>query len=903
MSITSSTKFIVSLFLLIPLFLMIVWFGNGLIHGGGEEGILFYNPQKMLQLSTSVWAEYTTGNAIMVWLQQSPIMYLSAIFAKSGLQPFLFQATVFYILMVIGLFSVYYLTLNLLEENKNEKLISFVSAIFYLFNPFTLSQVWGRSLSAQYFAFALLPLALLLFCLGLKRKKYIFGVLLVLTSSILAIAYQFLTFIIVYWLVLLIYLIHSAVISKDRAKEAFFGIKFIFFISVSWLFLNFWWFAPLFLSFGNVNSAGAPSLESNLGTLLGVSRTFTLDVIVRLLQRGYFFDATAYSQIYSTIPFQLVSFIPLFFVIIGTFKLLRSREQIKFRFFVVLLILGLFVSLGANFPSEWLFVWLFKSFAFLQAFRNPFEKFGLVYVLGYSPIFAYGLVSFLEKKKTRKFLLVLILVLTCVVYAWPMWTGRVIAGYDKKIGLDIPTYYKDLHNWLKVQGNDFRLLMTPIWSSDSAFYQWNNAARYQGSDPMLFMMDQPVISNGAHGPYYYDFITNVRNYMRREDVVPALFLFRTKFLIDRKDAIFVTDAEKEQYKFLTSMISPPLGRESNIPSICQNIAADSKTNNLAWIVCRIDKESDDFSNVKYLHVKVKTDLPANLYISLRDAKDTRINWNGRIDSDYRTDTNDWQYITLPLNTATENNSDIDLSKISILEVQAYLKDYPEKSVGQINLSEIKLDPGTEKRINEFKQVAEFGKLTVFEPINFNPPPEFGSLSSIDYVQSFPQLFEQVDKKRDQIDKKGFILVSQNNQKNLQDLPAEAYLRVGDKYKISDTRYWLRVNKSYDTGLLVLSKTFHPMWKVIPGMSREKLSGNFFDDLNLLKAVVLPEDNHFVVNGYANLWKVNDKDTEYAIVFMPQIITDISSMVSKIMACLVLGIFIILAARKIAKKFS
>ena len=135
-----------------------------------------------------------------------------------------------------------------------------------------------------------------------------------------------------------------------------------------------------------------PSLESNLGTLLGVSRSFTPDVIVRLLQKGYFFDATAYSQIYSTIPFQFVSFIPLFFVVIGIVKVLKNREQTQFRFFIVLLVLGLVVSSGANPPFGWLFVWLFKSFAFLQAFRNPFEKFGLVYALGYSPIFAYGLV-------------------------------------------------------------------------------------------------------------------------------------------------------------------------------------------------------------------------------------------------------------------------------------------------------------------------------------------------------------------------------------------------------------------------------------------------------------------------------------------------------------------------------
>lgn len=896
---THNFKFI-TVILLLPLILTTIWFRNGLIHGGGEEGIIYYNPQKTLKLSSAVWSEFTTGSSIAIWLVKSPVIYIATLFEKMGFPSFFFQAVLFFILMEIGVFSVYFLTLDFLEKNEEKNLISLISAIFYLLNPFSFSQVWGRSLSTQYFAFSLLPLALLFFCLGIKRKKYVFGLLIALISVVMATAYEFLTFIMVFWFVLLIYFVYKIFISREKTKEIFFGVKFISLTFVLWSLFNCWWLVPLITSFGSVYTSASSGPGDNVGSLLGVSRSFTPEVIIRLLQKGYFFDSTAYSQIYSTIFFQLISFIPVFFVIIGIVKILKNHLLIGFRFFVLLLVLGLLVSLGANPPFGWLFVWVFKSFTPLQAFRNPFEKFGLVYVLGYCPVFAYGVVSFLEKKRFRNLTVASVFILTFGIYAWPMWTGRVIAGSDKKIGLDIPTYYKDLRNFLKDRADGYRLFMTPIWSGVGAYYQWGDAARYQGSDPMVFMLDQNVISNSAQGAYYYDFITNFRKYMDQENLTPALSLLRTKYLIDRQDAILITGKERNHYRSLTSVVYPPLGKESSLKVICSNITADSKTNNLAWIVCHIPKEDRDLSNIKYLHVKIKTDHPAEVRIALRDNKDVRINWNGRVDSDYRTYTNDFQYITLPLGAPTENDSSIDLSNTDILEVWANIQGSLDKSVGEINVSEIKLDPGTQKEINEFKKIAQFGKLTVFEPLNFNPPPEFGSLSSIDKVKDFVQLFEDVNKNRNQTDRKGFVLVSQNSQKDLQNLPNETYIQTSDKYKVSDTRYWLKVSEASSAGLLLLSKTFDPHWKVIAGVNKDKLSGSFFNDWQLLKKAVLSEDNHYVVNGYANLWKIDGKAGDYSIVFMPQIIADLSFEVSKFAVVTPLGILIALILIKIVK---
>lgn len=892
MSIILRYKFLFTLIFL-PLILVFIWFQSGLITGKGEEGLIFYNLSKNLELSQSTWVDVNTGMPNLYWLPRLPILYTASILnVKFGLAQYLIQAGLLYLLIVTGIVSIYYLTNFFLKNHSAKYLISFISALFYLLNPFSVSQVWGRGLYPQYFSFALFPLSLLLLVYGLNKGKYIYLFPLLFSSAIYSWAFGIVTTVVCYWVILGGYFIWWLVTNRLNKREIFSGFYFMILFFFGWLLMNAWWFLPFIIE-GNAVFAGYLSQPSeNLGTLLGVSRSFPPDVIIRLLQKGYFFDATAYSQIYSTITFQLVSFIPPIFVLIGVLKSIKNPDLVKFRFFAVLLLLGLVVSLGANPPFGKIFVWVFNNFPLLQAFRNPFEKFGLVYALGYAPLFAIGLVYFFEKIKFKFLGLFIVVFLTYGIYAWPMWTGRVLAGIDNKIGVKVPQYYEDLNTWLqKNDSQNYRIFMTPLLVGEAGIFQWEDT-KYNGVDPMHFILDRAAISNGARIPFYFDFAQNIRKYMARENLAPVFSFLRIGLLVDREDVVNITDEEKRQYNFLTSKIYPPIGINNSSRSICRNIAADSRSEGLAWLVCRVDKENNDLSNIKYLHLNIKTDIPANLEISIRDTKGTRIYWHGRVDSDYRTDANEWQSITLSLNTPTENDASIDLSKIDILEVWAYSKKNPEKSVGQINVSEIKLDPGIEKETGNFKKVAEFGKLTVSKPIKFNPPPEFGALESVNIVKDFSQLFEEANKKIDLTHKEGFVLAAQNDQKNLAGLKDIISLSVSDKKKISDTRYWIKVDQNQKKSLLILSKTFNSQWKILFGINKENLSGSFFDDLNLLKKSMLPEENHYIVNGYANLWILENNQNQLAVVFLPQIFADLGLKISLASAGIFIFIWII-----------
>ncbi|MBI2196492.1 hypothetical protein HYU45_02650 [Candidatus Daviesbacteria bacterium] len=868
-------KFIFSLFALC-LIIVSVWFYRGNILGGGDEGLQFYKPSISFNNSKTAWVEYGTGMGTITWLPRANLLYFYSIPEKLGIATFMLQASLIFIIMFVAAISIYKLCLIVLGDIKESKLISAVTAVFYLLNPYAVSQVWARGQSAQYLAFGLLPLSVLLFLLGVKKKNFLYAILTVFVSFIFAAAYSFFSFIIVYWLILGFVLLFNFLTTGSKLKEALFSIFFFLIAFLLWIFIHSWWLVPLLLSSGSIYSAGISGANENLGTLMGVSKNFPPDILIRLLQRTYFFDPSAFSPVYSLFIFQLISWIPVLFLLIGLYKTIKNKLP-GFKFFIIVFTLGLIVSLGANPPFGWLFVEVFRRVTILQAFRNPFEKFGLVFILGYSPLFAYGLVSLFNNIKYRSFTIFLILILTCGVFAWPIWTGRAVAGPDKKVGLSVPPYYKDLQTWAGENNEDYRLFMTPIWKGDGASYLWGDAGRFQGTDPMIYLLDQPTISNSFYAPISYEFIPNIRKYIGRVNIAPALTLLRAKYLVDRQDAIFTTKLEKDHKRYLTEAVYIPQKEAVNITKLCKNLSSVANEINPAWIACPVADTESNWDKIRYLHVKIRTDVASLLDITIMDKNGIRVRWDGRFDSEYSTE-GSFTTVTIPLGNPTEYNAAIDYSKVMMLEIQARPKDRPEFSVNEINLEEISLDPGKEEKVDNFRLIKTFGNLEVYEPISFKSPPQFGSLAKISFVPNFIELFEQVNRQKDLVKDLGFLVTAQNQGKDLRQLETDGMLQVVDKEEISGTRFWLMTNGSQ--GFILLSKTFDPQWILIPRISRDKLSGNLFEDLDLLSQATVGEENHFAINGYANLWKVDGQDQEYVIIYKPQIIADIGAEISR-----------------------
>ncbi|OGM04065.1 hypothetical protein A2715_04995 [Candidatus Woesebacteria bacterium RIFCSPHIGHO2_01_FULL_39_32] len=500
--------------------LVLIWFSKGLIFAGGEEGMPFYNLELTYRNYSYVWKDAEGGISNYSDILRVPSFYILQKLSSIGLSSVLIQGTFFLALMLIGTFSVFFLlqetvvkgALKVTKDTPSYKDISLIGSIFYLLNPFAMTQVWGRGLYMQYYPFALIPLFLLLFILALKTRNLIFVSLALVSSFILAGSYGHLSYVISLWGIIFAYLIYFCINNKSK-EERTFSVKIFLLFVVGWIFTNLWWIMP-FSSSINTFAQNYSDIEHSLGTLIGNSREIPLNGVLRLMHNGFVYKWKIYGESYLNLFFKLISwFIP----IISLFAL-RSCKNIKsLNFYLVLFLITLFISLGSNPPLGWLFIILFKAIPQMVLYRNPFEKIGILLTIAYAPLFAVGLVElskFISNKlkKSLDFLrithisnlfILISMILIFGIHAWPMWKGVFAGGYVTNVWINVPKYYKQANNWLNEETGEFNLIHFPLAPGDGMKFIWPNY--FQGVVPYDFLFDRPSISkNTFFNKIYYN---------------------------------------------------------------------------------------------------------------------------------------------------------------------------------------------------------------------------------------------------------------------------------------------------------------------------------------------------------------------------------------------------------------
>lgn len=499
--------------LIICLTLIFIWFSKGLLFAGGEGGIPFYNLSKTTKTISYTWIDEEAGYPGVGGITEVPYYSLLKIPSALGVSPNLIQALHFFIVIFIGAISCYFLIKITLEDELKKKTdfwgakyVSLTGAIFYLLNPFSMTQIFGRSLNIQYLSFALLPLFLLLFIKGLKDKNLFFGFLALIPSVIFAGAYGSYGYVLALWFLVSLYSLFHIWNHRKKGRDIIFTIIFFLFLFAGWMLLNLFWILPVFKLGVQQLSSNLNALEENLGSLRGVSKQFPPHVLIRLMHTGYFYE-DLYGKVYSSFIFVAVSWV---IPIVSLFSIQAFKKLTYFKFYLGLFLISLFISLGSNFPTGWLFELLFTSIPYFQIFRNPYEKFGLIFLLAYIPFFAIGVLALSEKiaKLFRKDLIRYLspgatILLVCGIFVWPMWTGIFAGGYRINTWIKVPDYYKEANNWLNQQGGDFRLLHLPLIPGDGIRYKWDHP--YQGIEPSEFLFNRSSIAqNIPFNKAYYN---------------------------------------------------------------------------------------------------------------------------------------------------------------------------------------------------------------------------------------------------------------------------------------------------------------------------------------------------------------------------------------------------------------
>jgi hypothetical protein len=494
--------------------LVFIWFHNGFIFAGGEDGISFYNPSLYLIYVKYIWNQVNAGYPILYNLPRIPFSWLISFLYNLGFSSVFLQAATFFILMSTGSIATFFLIEEILSyksKNRLTSLTSFIGAVFYLLNPFSMVQIWGRGLYFQFFAFALVPLFFLFFILSNKYKNLIYSILGIFASFIFSSMFVSPTQSLVLWAPILIYLPFYLFENRRDKSNVSFAIFNFLFIVFFWVLTQLWWVIPNATIGNNVYNLILNDTASNVGTLEGASRSYPLTSLIRLIHNGPFYDGKYYGEIYSNVFFILLSWI---IPIVSLFSITSFKKYPYFNFYKTLFLISLFVCLGSNLPLGFIFVWFFKNIPLLQAFRNPFEKFGVVFLLAYTPFFAVG-TSVLSQKIKNKFkngklyvITSLIIIFSIsVIFSWPMWLGNFAGGYKFNPWVKVPDYYQAANEWLNENGKEYRLLQLPLIPGDGIRYLWSHA--YNGVEPSNLFFDRISISRQApFGKEFYNILLN-----------------------------------------------------------------------------------------------------------------------------------------------------------------------------------------------------------------------------------------------------------------------------------------------------------------------------------------------------------------------------------------------------------
>lgn len=486
------------------LILVTVWFYKGLLFAGGEESLMFYDLHRTYALFNSIWYETDTGYPDLFNIQRIPLFLFLSIVSNLGFLNIQIQAFTFFILLSVGSLAIFFLireTVTADLELKEKKWLPFLAAVFYIFNPFSMSQIWGRGLTFQFFSFALVPAFLLFFIVGLKRKNIIFGLLAVLLSFFLSAAYAHPAIVLTSWANVSLYFLFYLFKAKKNKKDMLFACYYFFLVVLFWVMTQSFWIYPT-TQLGNRLLEGSTNSthQNNVAVLQGVSIHTPLQAVIRLVHNGAFYIDQIYGKIYISLLFLIISWlIPL----VSFFAINVVKKCKDGKFFIALFLIALFFSIGSNFPTGWLLVWLFEIFPLLQVLRNPYEKFGINLLIAYIPFFTIGSVVLAERIsgnlkmwKINSAFLVLLLFSVCVIFVWPMWNGSFAGGSVFNPWVKVPEYYKEADNWLNTQKEEFRILQVPLIPGDGIRYTWEN--NFQGIEPGQYIFGKASIGKDVY---------------------------------------------------------------------------------------------------------------------------------------------------------------------------------------------------------------------------------------------------------------------------------------------------------------------------------------------------------------------------------------------------------------------
>jgi len=919
----------------VALTLTLIWFREGILIGRGEMGLVFEHPERTLSQLPFSWWDVATGFQNS---QSQGMLFLGFISALGaiGFPSVYGQAITFFILLAGSELSMYGLTRFLIKGNA-QRTASLAAGFVYMLN---LSAVysWHR-LGSIIFVAPLLPLIMLLYLRGLKDESNVWKDAIYVN---LAIIFPLIAFANVYYLspYILIFLTVFCLFIAENIKEksrCIHGIKFSVAVIFLMIMLNLWWTLPSFSS--AQTSLGRAEQLGPLDTLQLVSSSYhKLVYMITLFPSDFFyrFFPVAANPVYAMMTYVLP---------ILAFGALSIKGKDKYvLYFALLALLDLFLITGSEPPGGLMFVSAFKLLMpFSAGFRDPYSKFSFVLALSYTLLFSITLSCINQKAERKKAKLVLFLresdlsdkavtilnpkqlrvvislVMVAIVVlpsAYVMFSGSIFdssraenpilreTGYY----VEVPNSYIEANKWLAEQTPQFRIIAFPLSLSDGVAYRWRHG--YVGLEPWN-LWSKPRIAVLTWEPRIDKLVQELTPFLSQSNQFwKAMAILNAKYALVQKDVYYPSSfaqrspddylAYLEKAEVLDYTHSKEVGLDKwtksgvfeqtnvidnstlvdNQASIKITASTDLKESWCGGI--RYEWENpENLSNYKFVSFWIKFESLKHIhrvYVSFSDANENYEIWEitNQVSAS-------WTKILVDLSSLPvyRSTGDLDLSSVKGIST-AFEKTFGPMDAATWWVSGVKLLPTKILEQVHVSKSEAFGNLTFFKvEDNFFLPIIFAT-NQFNFTDDIKTMFNSFATSPIDPRNTTMFLLSQINEKDVQfinnlKLSGQQPPKITFQ-KIDPTKYEVHIENATGPFFLVFSNTYDRDWVAYFGAP---------DWIQTFSTKHVPNEYHFIANGYANAWYINpneidgdgDGDFTITLYFRPQNLFYIGAIIS------------------------
>ncbi len=516
--------------------LPLTWFRGSLIAGLDLPWHLA-RPGYLLLTALSMWNPLGALGDPGLNFRFLPYALINWVLYVLGLSPIAIEQF-FFVLWFMGAgLSAYSMVRCILPESRGAALIG---GLFYMFNPYTMAVRWYE-LNFWNFFYAFAPLAMALWIKGLSTLRFRYLVALQGTLLLMAPSFSNLAAPLMLALVLGSYIpVHLLKVVRSHVSLAatFRYVAAAVLLSAA---TNLWWIVPSVFTL----PFEIPVRTFSDDRLTFTSQRTTLAMVLRL--KGYWgFDLTyggtqdpmfPYASWYSSN--RIFGAIGWLIPLLGLAGAVRWRRNSAVVWATAFTCISLFFMKGLQPPLQEVTRWLYDNVFIMAAFRHPFDKFGMLTLLGLAPLVGAGTVApsqFFRLPRLGEALIgTTVTLLLVVVLAWPFWTGEVIHEGGKvvpSVRTSPPAGYEVAREWLAREDDPSRLMPLPLNK-----ISWTSLRWLWGFDPAPFLLEKPVaaVSDKPGGDLLEQAATALLK-GRSDDLGKALALMNVRYVFVRDDA-------------------------------------------------------------------------------------------------------------------------------------------------------------------------------------------------------------------------------------------------------------------------------------------------------------------------------------------------------------------------------